>query len=252
MIIHPCKQWQARRSPLAPAHGRAARLASPCARQGRESNPAGWEGLSSLICLFLTSKTKLFPFCPYFLCWFSLESGLVLILVPGACLPGKLQRGKLSLERFQACAFVAEGLETSHSCSVVLQGDLQPEQHRAGCYSHYLEGKPRAALRLLYLTRFQSLPTALQVLFAFSPSGTRHLYSKMSPSKMERAWNRLLNPSGSTRAAMLSSCLPGRAVPLGSQTKDSGVGGKQGWEGKSLQIIRHLAWEEPSESGEQG
>lgn len=51
---------------------------------------------------------------------------------------------------------------------------------------------------------------------------------------------------------MLSSCLPGRAAPLGSQTKDAGVGGKQGWEGKSLQIIQHLAWEEPSESGEQG
>jgi len=69
---------------------------------------------------------------------------------------------------------------------------------------------------------------------------------------MEGAWNRLLGPQGSTGAAMLSSCLPGRAVPLGSQTKGSGVGGKQGWEGKSLQIIRHLAWEEPSEGGEQG
>jgi len=69
---------------------------------------------------------------------------------------------------------------------------------------------------------------------------------------MEGAWKRLPGPQGSTRAAMLSSCLPGRAAPLGSQTKDAGVGGKQGWEGKSLQIIQHLAWEEPSESGEQG
>lgn len=132
VIIRPCKQQQGRRSPLA----RAPRPGSPpgftpcSAGQGELSCRGG--GLSSFICLFLTSKTKLFPFCSYFLCWFSLESGLVLILVPGACLPGKLQRGKLSLERFQACAFVAEGLETSHSRSVVLQGDLQPEQERAG------------------------------------------------------------------------------------------------------------------------
>lgn len=64
---------------------------------------------------------------------------------------------------------------------------------------------------------------------------------------------------------MRSSCLPGRAAPLGSQTKDSGVGGKQGWEGKSLQIIRHLAlggtiskwgagldWEEVCQGGFKG
>lgn len=73
---------------------------APCP-WGRESSPP-LRGVGSFISLFSASKMKPFPFCSYFLCWFSLESGLVLTLVPGACLPGKLQRGKVSLERFQA------------------------------------------------------------------------------------------------------------------------------------------------------
>lgn len=74
------------------------------------------------------------------------------------------QRGKLSLERFQACAFVAKGLETSQCRAAVLQGDLQPEQEGAALFLILSLRQTQVALRPLYLKRFQSLLTPLQVL----------------------------------------------------------------------------------------
>lgn len=84
-----------------------------------------------------------------------------------------------------------------------------------------------------------NLPTVSQVLFAF-PAAVPTPRRQSVPSEMDRAaaapqsW-------GSSRGRAEQLCLPGRAAPPGSQTKDSGVGGKQGCEGKSLRITRHLA-----------